>query len=467
MKKLLTIFLFSFFLFLVQEAKAYNYADSYITLNGSSSYGDIGNVLSVDRTDSFSFNTYIKTSSACGGYCNIFSKQQNGGSYRGYSLFITNNGKLNFQLLSQGGGANGIEIIGNTTVNDGVWHKITLQYDGCSNVSCVRLWIDEAVETYSTQQNNLTDTIANTESWKIGTRGSSYWFNGQIGETQIMATISGSFYSSRWTFADVSGGIAPDNNGSFDMTLYNCTATVNSLITATNPTQGQLLLPGSIIFSGSYQNPSETYDKLLYWVFDNINTSYQLGMVDISGTSGSFSDTKNLPAGNYSWYAYLLNSDTELQSPQMPEIDFTVGSSTIPNANIPATFNCSQYSDVGDFFCNVLVGLFYPSQNAITQFSNVQNELMTKSPFGYFTLARQKFLTIDVEEESAPILSANVNFGQGNTELKIFDMAETADVVGTSGMTLIYNLIKYAVWLGFLGFCYHEVKRIFNGGATV
>ena len=233
-----------------------------------------------------------------------------------------------------------------------------------------------------------------------------------------------------------------------------------------NPQEGQVLLPGSIIFSGSYTNNTE-YNHGMIEIYNKDSNYYMFDMFSASQEEGSFSRTKVLSEGNYSWNYYLLDSTTSATSSPSDTTNFIVGTSTpylVATSTFPSIpdFENQDFGLLGNMFRDVIAWLFYPSQNAIEAFTNVRTELMEKSPFGYFTLAREKMLAINLSSASAPVLTVSANFGNGNTNMKLFDMSETADVVGSTGMTLIYNIIKYAVWLGFLAFCYHEVKRIFS-----
>ncbi|MBI5779277.1 MAG: LamG domain-containing protein [Planctomycetes bacterium] len=144
------------------------WSDSALYFDGVNDYVDFGNVLGFERTESFSLGAWIKTDYAA--WQNVFSKQDTSNNYRGYSMFVRNDGKLNFQILNTGSGINGIEGYADANLIDNAWHHVVATYDGSGNATGVKIYIDGTLRSFNIQQNNLNATILNSKPFRIGYR---------------------------------------------------------------------------------------------------------------------------------------------------------------------------------------------------------------------------------------------------------------------------------------------------------
>lgn len=105
------------------------------------------NDLEFHANSAFSFSTYTATNSP--NYSGIVVKRAgSGGSYRGLALFA-HNGVIDF-YLSDTYSSEALHIKGtgtSTNIKDGNWHHIAVSYDGSTNASGVRIWVDNVLHT--------------------------------------------------------------------------------------------------------------------------------------------------------------------------------------------------------------------------------------------------------------------------------------------------------------------------------
>jgi uncharacterized repeat protein (TIGR01451 family) len=157
---------------------------SCLSFDGVNDYVDIANESNFDfeRTASFSVGAWIKTSQPSGV---IIAKEGIYPNYRGWN-FAVSSSKISCSLLTNYYSTNYLKVIGNTSVNDGVWHYVSMTYNGNSYASGVKLYVDGILQTNSVIRDNLTDTILNNYNVRIGTyQELSSYFNGFIDNVNI------------------------------------------------------------------------------------------------------------------------------------------------------------------------------------------------------------------------------------------------------------------------------------------
>ncbi len=162
------------------EAMSFNGTDQYISAGTSSD-------LNFERTDTFSISAWINIDTLqIGGIfakC-VFSPLQ------GYNLFLNNS--IRFYLAGTGD----IQINGSQTLSTSQWYHIAVTYDGSSNVSGMKLYVDGVEDTSTTSSGTtITGSIQNVEPPRIGVRdknGASpdptKFFSGKIDEVAIFNT---------------------------------------------------------------------------------------------------------------------------------------------------------------------------------------------------------------------------------------------------------------------------------------
>lgn len=138
-----------------------------------------------ERTDSFSFSVWIKTSTTPSSTTVILGKQAESGNFQGYSLRQTiGTGGLTFLLM----GATGNQISINTSgvnIVDNIFHLITVSYNGSSAASGISIYVDGFISTVSIVQDTLSVTLLTSEPLRIGGKVASGNVNGSLDEVRI------------------------------------------------------------------------------------------------------------------------------------------------------------------------------------------------------------------------------------------------------------------------------------------
>ena len=154
--------------------------------DGSSQYIDLGNIssLNFERTDAFSISAWVKRVGS-GTTQFIFSKATNSSPYTGYSIYINPSNQIasNINILYS---SNHLSVNGNSTLNTS-WNHVCVTYDGSSNASGIKLYVNGSEETTSsTGQASITGTLSNSHPVNIGARNSSdLFFEGQLDGVSI------------------------------------------------------------------------------------------------------------------------------------------------------------------------------------------------------------------------------------------------------------------------------------------
>ncbi len=178
---------------------------SALAFDGVNDYVNAANEANFDfeRTNPFTFSAWVKSSSAT--YQFIICKSAAAEPYRGPSILLRNTGIVDFILTNDNAANNLMRIVSTNTVNDGKWHHIVGTYNGNSHITGMNIYIDGVLETPQLTSDNLTATILNDVNIQIGTRSSTYFFNGLIDEARI------------YNYARTPDEIKLDYNGGFAM----------------------------------------------------------------------------------------------------------------------------------------------------------------------------------------------------------------------------------------------------------
>lgn len=141
----------------------------------------------------------------------IFSKMQMDPFARGWTLHVTS-GKLYGGLFNTDGGSDiGLQGLGNSTINDGVRKHCVLTYDGSTNISGFKLYVNNVLQTLSAQVNTLDAADDTQTTWPayIGTRHPTEHLAGVIEHV--------AFWDKELTSGDrteiFNGGTPPDLSG--------------------------------------------------------------------------------------------------------------------------------------------------------------------------------------------------------------------------------------------------------------
>jgi len=169
-----------------------------LSYNGTDESVDCGAIANWERTQSFSFETWMNTSDLSGQV--ITSKMLPGGSSRGWTVELRGTGAVRLQLINTSPGNQLTVDTTATGFNDGGWHHIVVTYDGTSTPGGVHIYVDDTDEPLTTSVDALSATILNTADMHLGSRdGTSLFFDGLIDETLLYEyVVNASYVSNRW-----------------------------------------------------------------------------------------------------------------------------------------------------------------------------------------------------------------------------------------------------------------------------
>lgn len=156
--------------------------NSSLAFDGVNEYLNLGLKLGLERTDSFSFEAFVKST-----YTSvqaIIDRHYEGGTWQGWSFVTAQNIRLDLT-------ADGIHslVIGSTptTITDGYWHHVVVTYNGNSLPSGTEFYIDGVKQNKTIYYNTLTSgSIIAPINAQIGARnGINKAFNGYIDEVVV------------------------------------------------------------------------------------------------------------------------------------------------------------------------------------------------------------------------------------------------------------------------------------------
>lgn len=154
-----------------------------LVFDGVNELVTIGNVLSFERTNPFSFSFWFKCA-APGTYYVPLSKM--GVSLVGYQVSIDSSGRIELWLVSNLGGGNYIEVRTVSGYADSAWHHCTISFSGSSLASGVTIYIDGSSVSTTVVVDALTGTIVNTNNFILAGRDDGFYFYaGRLDEVTV------------------------------------------------------------------------------------------------------------------------------------------------------------------------------------------------------------------------------------------------------------------------------------------
>lgn len=156
--------------------------------NGTSDTISVANEANFDfeRTNSFSIETWIKTTSAGQ---DIFTKMANAAPFTGFEVYLSG-GMVGSYLISTWS-TNVLQVHAARTINDGNWHHIVVTYGGTSTPAGYAIYIDGVSQAIVTDLNTLSATVLNNISPYIGSRngaGAIGFVKGMLDEIRVYNT---------------------------------------------------------------------------------------------------------------------------------------------------------------------------------------------------------------------------------------------------------------------------------------
>lgn len=149
-------------------------------------YVTLGDVLNAGLGDVFTLGIWFKTSSATTQI--LLSKQGTGPAFAGWNVQIVSTGVVRFQLVSDQGASDYLQVSTTTTWADGEWHFALVGYDGSGTASGVTIMVDGTVQSMTHDVNSLMGSIATSADFYFGGRASVGSLTGFVGNLAL-ATI--------------------------------------------------------------------------------------------------------------------------------------------------------------------------------------------------------------------------------------------------------------------------------------
>ncbi len=170
----------------VANSRISNYSFDFDGVDNIISMGD---VLDFDYNEPFTISAWINLEAFSYSFAGVVSKQEASGNFRGYFLHIDEtSGVYNLKFILGNTLSNRIRIQGTTDLLGLGWTHIACTYDGSTNASGTKLYINGSLETLNaglTQDTLGSNTTLNSASFNIGSRGGSRFFEGNIDEVSV------------------------------------------------------------------------------------------------------------------------------------------------------------------------------------------------------------------------------------------------------------------------------------------
>lgn len=238
---------------------------------------------------------------------------------------------------------------------------------------------------------------------------------------------------------------------------------------------GEIPLENKNILSSNTQQINTTE------LFDGKNGTYE---VTISLWNGLYDKTCK-------WYQPFC-TPTKSREIEGNNFTYTVGSASgtngIPEAVNKATFYEDKTCAVTDIVCgfkNAFKSIFNESYNFITGetgnvtasfYNSIPNDLIKLKffPFSLFSDI-QDAMTQGLEETNRTDTTGNSQYQVSilvlGTNMKIFDMSNTQNLMGSNATNLIKSLLSMILWLMFFTMIYYQIMdeaiRLSHGGKTI
>jgi len=166
----------------------------YATLNGTSEYFALGDVLDAGTNDVI-ISAWLNVNSGSSGTNGIVGKRSTSGSLEGYELTIYD-GVLRAHVIDSGGSST---HNGATDLRDGKWHHVMWSADRNGDSL---LWVDGVADGTPLAISGLTGSLDNTNDVRIGVgRGAYDYYNGAIKDVRIWIAADLGITSTRDTAA--------------------------------------------------------------------------------------------------------------------------------------------------------------------------------------------------------------------------------------------------------------------------
>ena len=142
-------------------------------------HADFGPLVRFERTNAFSYGAWMKLE----GDGAVLSKMEKGPGYRGFDLFFADE---RFQMhLANVWPDNALKVRTKDKFPKSQWLHVLATYDGSGKAAGLKLYVNGRAREVEVEKNNLTNTIANDESLRIGARNGESILKGRVDDVRF------------------------------------------------------------------------------------------------------------------------------------------------------------------------------------------------------------------------------------------------------------------------------------------
>ncbi len=139
----------------------------------------------LERDRPFTFSVWILPGGSPQG-C-VASKMSSDSESRGFEiLWYKSQPRIN---LAHRYGSDGIEVVAKQTFGGGQWRHLAITYDGSSTAAGLKVYVDGKPSEVDVRRDSLTGSVASTEPWRIGWKGTGIGFEGSIDEVRLLDRV--------------------------------------------------------------------------------------------------------------------------------------------------------------------------------------------------------------------------------------------------------------------------------------
>ena len=161
------------------------YSNGAITFDGVDDYVNLGNVASLNfnRLNPYTFSIFFKSTNV--NPAAVLLGKMDNSIFQGYTLYQFG-GRIYTDIGNFSGTPNALAIYTSAILSNNIIYNAVVTYDGSSNTSGLKIYLNSIIQSTSVQYNSLTVDFTNTAPFYIAGRSpSAYPFPGSIYTAQI------------------------------------------------------------------------------------------------------------------------------------------------------------------------------------------------------------------------------------------------------------------------------------------
>jgi hypothetical protein len=144
---------------------------------------DLGNTGSqFERDRGFSYGAWVRWNGGSGGMSPL-ARMNDGNAYRGYDIYLTN-GQVAAHIIHAWPG-DALKVTTKAKIKPNTWTHLFVTYDGSSQASGIKVYIDGKPQPVDVNVDALKNTIRCSTPLLVGKRNASAGFQGQVDEVRL------------------------------------------------------------------------------------------------------------------------------------------------------------------------------------------------------------------------------------------------------------------------------------------